>query len=54
MSFDAVSSPADLPRSIEDGERPPGDLGGYDRPLVVVIPFVPATAAYLLGLGVVW
>jgi hypothetical protein len=30
-----------LPRSIEDGARPPApaDLADYDRPLVVVIPF---------------
>lgn len=31
--------PADLPRSIEEGGRPPADLDNYDRPLVVVIPF---------------
>jgi len=35
---------ADLPRSIEDGARPPADLNNYDDPLVVVIPFEPAPA----------
>jgi len=33
-----------LPRSVEDGAQPPADLSGYDRPLVVVIPFQHATA----------
>jgi hypothetical protein len=34
-----------LPRSIEDGALPPSDvdLADYERPLVVVIPFDPAT-----------
>ena len=31
--------PADLPLAIEDGAKPPADLSGYDKPLVVVIPF---------------
>ena len=35
---------ADLPRSIEDGARPPADLSDYDNPLVVVIPFKRAVA----------
>jgi predicted RNase H-like HicB family nuclease len=35
---------ADLPRSIEDGARPPADLSDYDNPLVVVIPFKRAAA----------
>jgi len=35
---------ADLPRSIEDGARPPADLSDYDSPLVVVIPFERAAA----------
>jgi hypothetical protein len=36
----------DLPRSIEDGAKPPADvdLADYDKPLVVVIPFEPAMA----------
>jgi hypothetical protein len=34
-----------LPHSIEDGARPPSeaDLADYDHPLVVVVPFEPAT-----------
>ena len=35
----AVMLPADLPSSIEDGAKPPTNLGDYDDPLVVVIPF---------------
>jgi hypothetical protein len=31
--------PANLPRSIENGARPPTNLSDYDDPLVVVIPF---------------
>ena len=36
-----------LPRSIEDGAKPPtvADLADFADPLIVVIPFVPATAA---------
>jgi len=34
-----------LPRSIEDGAKPPTDLSDYDHPLIVVIPFEPAAVA---------
>ena len=33
--------PAELPRSIEDGAKPPTNLSDYEDPLVVVIPFIP-------------
>jgi len=34
----------DLPHSIEEGAKPPANLSDYDDPLVVVIPFEPASA----------
>jgi hypothetical protein len=36
-----------LPRSIEDGAMPPtlADLAGFEDPLIVVIPYVPAAKA---------
>ena len=45
LEFVLMDPPGDLPLSIEDGARPPTDLGAYDNPLVVVIPFVSATVA---------
>jgi predicted RNase H-like HicB family nuclease len=41
-----MEPPGALPRSIEDGAKPPADLSDYDpRSFVVVIPFEPATVA---------
>ena len=40
-----MDPPGDLPLSIEDGATPPVDLSEYENPLVVVIPFEPATVA---------
>ncbi len=45
---DALASAAmdgGLPPAIEDGAPPPTDLADFDNPLVVVIPFEPATPA---------
>jgi predicted RNase H-like HicB family nuclease len=36
--------PANLPRSIEEGGKPPTNLSDYADPLVVVIPFEPVPA----------
>jgi hypothetical protein len=33
-----------MPRSIEEGAKPPTNLGDYDDPVVVVVPFEPASA----------
>jgi hypothetical protein len=41
-----VDSELALPRSIEDGAKPPADLSGFEPPtIVVVIPFEHATEA---------
>ena len=40
-----MDPPGNLPLSIEDGATPPVDLSEYENPLVVVIPFEPATVA---------
>ena len=42
----AVDSGLALPRSIEDGAKPPADLSEFEQPtIVVVIPFEHATEA---------
>jgi hypothetical protein len=42
----AAMDDGQLPRSIEDGATPPGDLSDFDQPaMVVVIPFEPAAVA---------
>jgi hypothetical protein len=42
----AAMGDGQLPRSIEDGATPPADLSDFEQPaMVVVIPFVPTTAA---------
>lgn len=41
----AMDGNGGLPRSIEDGAKPPADLSEFEQPtMVVVIPFVPAAA----------
>jgi len=42
----AVDAGMTLPRSIEDGAKPPADLSGFEQPaIVIVIPFEHATEA---------
>ena len=42
----AVDAGMGLPRSIEDGAKPPADLSEFEQPtIVVVVPYAPAVTA---------